>query len=43
MVRKRLLTYIDQLKYSEFIKKLDKQIKQTKIVNFDMTHKRSNP
>ena len=33
-----LLTYIDQLKYKEFISDSDVAVKNTKVINFDMIH-----
>ena len=33
-----LMTYIDQLKYEEFISDADAIIKNTKIINFEMIH-----
>ena len=36
--RDDLLTYIDQLKYKEFISDSDVAVKNTKVINFDMIH-----
>ena len=36
--RDGLLTYIDQLKYKEFISDPDTAIKNTKVINFDTIH-----
>ena len=36
--RDGLLTYIDQLKYKEFISDPDAAVKNTKVINFDMIH-----
>ena len=36
--RDGLLTYIDQLKYKEFISDSDVAVKNTKVINFDMIH-----
>ena len=33
-----LLTYIDQLKYKEFLSDPDATVKNTKVINFDMIH-----
>ena len=33
-----LMTYVDQLKYNEFISEPDATIKNTKIINFEMIH-----
>ena len=38
--RDRLLKYIDQLKYSNFIEDLDKHIKRSEIVNFDFIYRK---
>ena len=39
--RDRLMTYIDQLKYEEFIKDIDGHFQNTPIVNFDIIHKQA--
>ena len=36
--RNGLLTYVDQWKYKEFISDPDTDVKNTKVVNFDMIH-----
>ena len=36
--REGLLTYIDQMKYKEFISDPDAAVKNTKVINFDMIH-----
>ena len=33
-----LMTYIDQLKWKEFISDSDASIKNTKVINFEMIH-----
>ena len=38
--RDGLLTYVDQIKYSEFSSDPDKYLKQAEVVNFDMIHAR---
>ena len=36
--REGLLTYIDQMKYKEFISDPDAAVKNTKVINFDMIY-----
>ena len=38
--RDGLLTYTDQLKYSEFISNPDQYLKESEVANFDMIHAR---
>ena len=36
--RDRLITYIDQMKYKDFISDPDAHVKNTQIINFQMIH-----